>query len=256
MQFGCCCSLDQAEMARGAGFDFVECTVRSLLPEVEEFAPILAAYGSSPLPVRAFNVFLPGDLKITGPAVDWPAAQRYVDEALRRVHTIGAWLVVFGSGGARNVPDGFDRVEADAQLVRFLQIVAAVAEPLGVTVVIEPLNRLESNVINDVPAGVRLAQQVDSPSIQVLADLYHMQMDGEPLENVEIHRSWIRHIHVADSGRFAPGTGEYPYAEFFRMLHRIGYDGMISVECKWRDFEAEAPAAVRFLREMWREAQA
>jgi sugar phosphate isomerase/epimerase len=251
MLFGCCCSLDQAQAAQAAGFDFLECTVRSLLPEAEDFAPILAAYGSTPLPVSAFNVFLPGDLKITGPAVDWPAVQRYVDEALRRVHMIGARLVVFGSGGARNIPDGFDRGEADAQLVRFLQIVAAVAEPLGVTVVIEPLNRLESNVINDVPAGVALAEQVDSPSIQVLADLYHMQMDGEPLENVEIHRSWIRHIHVADSGRFAPGTGDYPYAEFFQMLHRIGYDGLISVECKWRDFEAEAPVAVRFLHEMW-----
>ncbi|MEZ4633479.1 MAG: hypothetical protein R2856_00595 [Caldilineaceae bacterium] len=91
MQFGWrCCSLDQAEAAKAAGFDFIECTVRSLTPEVDEFAPIQAAYAASPLPVKAFNVFLPGDLKITGPAVDWPAVETYVDEALRRVHPIGA----------------------------------------------------------------------------------------------------------------------------------------------------------------------
>ena len=137
--------------------------MRSLVPESDDFTPILAAYASATLPVRAFNVFLPGDLKITGPAVDWPAVQTYVDEALRRVHLIGAKTVVFGSGGARNVPEGFSFEEANEQLVRFLYIVASVAEVLGITVVIEPLNRLESNVINSVPAGVELAEAVDSP---------------------------------------------------------------------------------------------
>ncbi|MCB0116644.1 MAG: TIM barrel protein [Caldilineaceae bacterium] len=251
MQFGCCCSLDQAEAAKAAGFDFIECTVRSLTPEVDEFAPIQAAYAASPLPVKAFNVFLPGDLKITGPAVDWPAVETYVDEALRRVHLIGARKVVFGSGGARNIPAGFSSAEADAQLQRFLMIVAMVAEPLGITVVIEPLNKLESNVINSVPAGVVLAEAVGSPSVQVLADLYHMMMDGEDLENVRTHAQWIKHIHVADSGRFAPGSGEYPYAEFFAMLHAIGYDGLISVECRWRNFEEEAADAVTFLQKTW-----
>lgn len=250
MQFGCCCSLDQAEAAKAAGFDFVECTVRSLTPEVDEFAPILAAYGASPLPVKAFNVFLPGDLKITGPSVDWPAVQSYVDEALRRVDQIGARIVVFGSGGARNVPDGFSFDEADGQLKRFLEIVAKAAEPLGITVVIEPLNKLESNVINSVPAGVALAEAVGSSSVQVLADLYHMMMDGEDLENVRTHAQWIKHIHVADSGRFAPGTGDYPYAQFFTMLHAVGYDGLISVECRWRNFEEEAAGAVAFLKRM------
>jgi sugar phosphate isomerase/epimerase len=251
MQFGCCCSVEQAEAARVAGFDFLECTVRSLTPETEEFEPILAAYQQTPLPVKAFNVFLPGDLKITGPAVDWEAVQHYVTEALLRVHRIGARTVVFGSGGARNVPEGFNPAEAEAQLVRFLQIVGAVAEPLEITVVIEPLNRGESNVINDVPAGVELARAADSPAVQVLADLYHMQLEDEPLEHVQIHADWLRHVHVADSGRFAPGTGDYPYERFFRLLHESGYDGMISVECRWRDFEAEAPAAVTFLRDMW-----
>jgi sugar phosphate isomerase/epimerase len=159
--------------------------------------------------------------------------------------------VVFGSGGARNVPDNFDRNEANAQLVRFLGIVGAVAEPLGITVVIEPLNRLESNIINDIPSGVALAEAVGSPAIEVLADLYHMQMDGEALEHVQFHAERIRHIHVADSGRLAPGTGDYPYESFFRLLHQIGYEGMISVECRWRDFAAEAPDAVHFLHKMW-----
>ena len=61
-----------------------------------------------------------------------------------------------------------------------------------------------------------------------------MMMDGEALDNVRTHARWIKHIHVADSGRFAPGTGDYPYREFFGMLHSIGYDGLISVECRWQ----------------------
>ena len=51
VEFGCCCSIEQAEAAQAAGFDFVECTVVSLEPEGDEaaFAPILARYAASPL---------------------------------------------------------------------------------------------------------------------------------------------------------------------------------------------------------------
>ena len=251
MQFGCCCSVEMSEAARIAGFDFIECTVRSLEPESDNFTPILEQYRAAALPVRAFNVFLPGDLKVTGPDIDWDRVARYVTEALQRVHTIGADIVVFGSGGARNVPDDYDFTAAERQLQRFLQLTGEIAQKYGITIAIEPLNRRESNVINTVPAGVALARTVDLPSVRVLADLYHMQLDDEPLTNVTEQGPWLSHVHVADSERYAPGTGDYPYAEFFRRLHEVGYDGLISVECKWRDFEAEAPAAVQFLRQQW-----
>ena len=100
MEFGCCCSVEQSAAAQAAGFDYIEGTVVSLEPEADErrFGEILARYRASALPVRAFNVFMPRDLKVTGPSVDGPRVERYVRSALRRIEAVGAATVVFGSG--------------------------------------------------------------------------------------------------------------------------------------------------------------
>jgi sugar phosphate isomerase/epimerase len=253
MQFGCCCPIENAEIAHAAGFDYIECTVVSLLPEATEivFAPILEKYQASPIPVRACNVFLPGDLKVVGPDLDWPRIQTYVATAMRRVMLIGAEVVVFGSGKARMVPEGFDRATAETQLVDFLRLVAEEAEQHNITVVIEPLNRKESNILNSVPEGDTLAARVDRPSIRNLADFYHMEEEQEPLSHLVTCRERLAHVHVADSGRRAPGTGSYPYADFVANLRAANYDGMVSIECRWEDFAAEAGPACAYLRRVF-----
>lgn len=250
MQFGVCTGIENADIARAAGFEFIEPTVRSLHGS-KDFSVTQAAHAAAGLPTPTFNVFVPGDLKITGPAVDLAELQAYVAESLRRVKSVGGELVVFGSGGARNIPDGFDRVAAWQQLIDFLRMVAVEADKTGVSIAIEPLNRRESNVINSVAEGVKLAQAVDRSSISVLADLYHMQEDSEATDTVVENAAWLTHVHVADSGRLSPGTGTYPYAAFFGYLKSTGYAGRIAVECKWQDFEEEAGATVVYLHKMW-----
>ncbi|MCB0189748.1 MAG: TIM barrel protein, partial [Caldilineaceae bacterium] len=238
-----------------AGFDYIECTVVSLLPEATEmiFAPILERYQASPIPVRACNVFLPGDLKVVGSGLDQPRIAAYVQTAMRRVMLIGASVVVFGSGKARMVPEGFGRATAEAQLVNFLRLVADEAAQHELTVVIEPLNRRESNFINSVPEGDAMAARVDRPAIRNLADFYHMEEEHEPLSNLVACRERLAHVHVADSGRRAPGTGSYPYAEFVANLRAADYDGMVSVECRWEDFAAETGPACAYLHQVFGE---
>jgi sugar phosphate isomerase/epimerase len=252
MDIGCCCPIERAEEASAAGFDYLECPLVSLLGEQDEaaFAPILARYQAAVLPVRTFNIFLPGDLKIVGAEVDNARVRRYVETALPRARQIGARLVVFGSGTARAIPDGFPREQATEQLVTFLRLVAQVATANEIIIAIEPLNRKESNVINSVADGVALAAQVNRAPIRVLADFYHMDEENEPLAHISQYKNWLAHIHVADTGRLAPGTGRYPYAAFAQALRQAGYDGMVSIECRWNDFAAEAKPAVQFLRQV------
>jgi sugar phosphate isomerase/epimerase len=250
MKLGCCTSIDNAAVVHAAGFDYIECGLVSLIPEADDatFAPVLESYRAAPLPVLAFNLFLPGDLKVVGPDVDWARVEHYVETALPRAQTIGAQTIVFGSGRSRSVPDGFSRSQAVEQLVRFLRKVADVAERTGITIAIEPLNRRESNIINSVTEGVELAQQVDRAPIRVLADFYHMDEENEPLEHLVQCQDWLAHVHVADTNRGAPGSGEYPYGKFAEQLRMAGYTGLISVECRWEDFESETVSAERFLR--------
>ncbi|KSU80371.1 Sugar phosphate isomerase/epimerase [Fictibacillus enclensis] len=248
MKLGCCTIIENSAIAKKAGFDFLECTVVSLVPENDDdFPGILERYQESGLPVEACNIFLPGSLKITGEHVNISSVESYVEKALLRVKQIGADTVVFGSGGARSLPEGFSRKKGEEQIIQFLDLVANYSDPLGITVVIEPLNQKESNIINSVPEAVRIAKKVNRPSIQVLADFYHMDEENEPLGHLVSEKDYIRHIHVADTGRRAPGTGTYPYDRFVSCLSEAGYNGRISIECQWQDFEAEAGAARQFL---------
>ena len=53
MKFGCCAPIEQAEAVYRAGFDYLEAGVTSLIPDEDDaaFAPILAQYQASPIPV-------------------------------------------------------------------------------------------------------------------------------------------------------------------------------------------------------------
>ena len=255
MQFGICLPIADAGIAHAAGFDFVEPTVRSLSPLDPDFDMIRAPFDCAPLPTPVFNVFVPTEIPLTGPEVDWERVENYLEAATGRVAALGGEAIVFGSGGARRVPDGFPREEANRQLVRFLRLAGGTAERNDITIVIEPLNSRESNIVNSVVEGMELAQAADHPRVRLLADLYHMMEDDEPLENVTTCAEWLDHVHVADTTRGAPGEGDYPYGEFFRRLHEGGYSGRISIECRWDDLAAQAGPAVRFLRRMWDETQ-
>ncbi len=255
MQFGICTSIADAETAQAAGFDFVEPTVRSLRPQDPDFDAIRAPFDSAPLPTPVFNVFVPSEIRLTGPEVDWLRVETYLATAIRRVAELGGRAIVFGSGGARRVPDGFPQAEAHTQLARFLRLAGDVADRNNLSIVIEPLNARESNIINSLLEGRRLAQEANHPRVRLLADFYHMMEEREPLSHITTCAQWIEHIHVADSGRRAPGSGSYPYDEFFRRLHADGYRGRISIECRWDDLAAQAAQALAFLRHSWQKTQ-
>ncbi len=95
-----------------------------------------------------------------------------------------------------------------------------------------------------------MARQVGRPEIRVLADFYHMDEENEPLEHLVKYKDWLAHIHVADTVRLAPGTGQYPYEKFAGQLAQAGYEGLVSIECRWNNFAAEAGPAVQFLRQV------
>ncbi|UOQ44180.1 sugar phosphate isomerase/epimerase [Halobacillus salinarum] len=250
MKFGCCTEVANAPVVREAGFDFLECTVVSLMPEKEEeFESILRAYEESVLPVEVCNIFLPGSLKIVGESVDESAIQRYLEKAMPRVKQIGADTIVFGSGAARSLPENFSYEKGEEQIIRFLNTAADYAESLGLTIVIEPLNEKESNIMNTIPEAVGMAEKINRNSIQVLADFYHMEEEREALEHLVTYKNYIKHVHVADTNRRAPGTGKYPYNKFISCLDWSNYEGRISVECKWGEFEQEVKAAGEFLHD-------
>ena len=256
MEFGICTSIEGSQAAKSAGFDYVEENVQSVLkgqtPAAEWDGPQRAK--TTALPILAMNCLVPGSLPIVGESADEAALKAYLDTVLKRAGVLGVRTVVFGSGGARKVPNGFSRDMAHQQIIRFLRNGMAAAKEHDVTIVVEPLNRSETNIINSVAEGMTYVREVDHPNFQCLVDSYHFWLEGEPLDNLRAAMPWIKHVHVADKdGRVAPGlSGTSDYKPFFQVLKAGGYAGRISYEgAAIPDFDATAPKIVAYLKKEW-----
>ncbi len=252
MLFGICTPSAHAAAVKAAGWDYVEDNVQGVLqglvPDDQWTPPAPAA-----LPVLAANVLLPGGLKVTGPDADPARLRSYMDTVARRAGRVGIQTLVFGSGAARLVPAGFDRATADAQVVAFARLAADALAPHGVTLVVEPLNRRECNIVNTVAEADDVARAVDRPNCWPLLDTWHLWMEHEPVPPPGV-AARLRHVHVADlAGRVAPGlSGHADYRPVFAALKAVGYDRTISVESgPIPDFAAAAPRVLAFLKAQW-----
>jgi sugar phosphate isomerase/epimerase len=256
MKIGLCTSFEQSPLLAKAGFDYVEEDVQSFLsPEEPDsvFTSRLAVSNGAELPITAACCFLPGKLKCTGPAADMEGIARYAEVAFRRAQQVGVGTIVFGSGGARQIPDGFDRAKALEQFIETVKHLAPLAERHRVTIVIEPLNSKECNFINSLAEGARVVEAVAHPQVRLLADIYHMLMDGEAAGEIITHGALLHHAHVAErEGRMAPGTSGEDFGPYLRALAKVGYRGSISFECGWKNLAEQAAASVSGFRAQMR----
>ena len=235
--FGLCAGPDAADRLKAIGYDFIEGNVGGTLkPETPdaEFAPELAKLKACALPIRSCNGFLPGKFRLTGPEAAHDAALAYAVKACRRADAVGVPFIVFGSGGARNVPADFDVAKGKAQFIGFCQRLGDSIKDCNVTVVLEPLNKAESNILNSVAEGIGYVDAIGHPRIQLLADFYHMLKESEGPDALRKAAARLRHCHIAElEGRKAPGTKGEDLRGFFKALKETGYAGGVSCECGW-----------------------
>jgi sugar phosphate isomerase/epimerase len=251
-QVGYCVGLKGLALAKAVGFDYVELGTTEITALSDaEFEAALAQVKAAGIPTPNANLFLPGSLKLTGPQ---PASveeqMAYVKKAFDRLNRLGVEILCFGSGGARRVPDGFPKEQAFRQLVDFGKRIAPEAKAKGITVVIEPLRRQETNIINTAGEGLELVKAVDHPNFQLLIDFYHLASEQEDPQIVVRGKDHLRHLHTANpNGRVFPlEWTEFDYAPFFAKLREIGYTGRISVEASSPDVPAQAPRSIALLR--------
>jgi D-psicose/D-tagatose/L-ribulose 3-epimerase len=251
VKVGYCTGLKNLEAAKAAGFDYVELSATEVAAlSDEEFAAAAARAKAIGLPMPAANLFLPATLKVVGPDVNHEQQMQHVHRALSRLATLGTEIVVFGSGGARRVPDGFSQDEAFRQLVDFGRRAAREARADGITIAVEPLRKQETNIINTAAEGLDLVNAVGDPNFQLMIDFYHLASEHEDPAIIFKAKDHIRHLHVANpQGRVFPQVWEeFDYAPFFVNLRAIGYDKRISVEASTTDLTGQAPRAIALLR--------
>jgi D-psicose/D-tagatose/L-ribulose 3-epimerase len=240
------------EKGQENGFDYVELPLAQMVDlNDEEFSSLKEKVGSSGLKCEACNNFFPASIRLTGNDVDYGKTEAYLDKALGRAAQLGVKVIVLGSPKSKNVPEGYPMDKAWSQLVELLRNIDPLVRTRGITVVIEPLNKGESNIINTAAEGLRLAKAADRENIKLLIDYYHLVMEKEDPEIILDAGSYIKHIHFANpAGRVYPAEKVDGYIRFMDLLKRIGYEGRISIEAYTKDFCHDAKRSVEMLRQL------
>ena len=203
------------------------------------------------MPTPVANNFIPAELKVVGPAVDEAKVIEYVKTAFDRSKQLGIKTIVFGSGGARKVPDGFAKEEAQKQLISIAKKIAPEAKKRGIVVAVEPLQSNETNIINSAAEGLEWVKAVGHPNFALMVDFYHLSLEKEDPGILVSGAKYIKHFHIANPhGRVWPlSSDEFDYSGFFENVRKSRYKGGISVEGKTSKFDEEAPKTLAFLRE-------
>lgn len=235
----------------------VESVSRCLSPRnvsEEGFQQQLQGWKKRNIRIMACNLFLPPDLKVVGDQINKAELIAYATIVFRRCQLAGIPIIVWGSGGSRTVPTGYDRAKARQQFVLVARELATLASTYDVTLALENLNRTEVNFINTLQEANSIAEEVNHPNFRLCADIYHMQREAESPEVIEAAGDLIVHCDIAEKvGRKPPGTYATDFRPYFRALRNIDYRGAIVLECEWSSYEREAPMALRWLSNQWEE---
>ncbi len=129
------------------------------------------------------------------------------------------------------VKAGVTKEEVETWTISSLRKCAIFAQENNIKLVLEPVNRYESNFINNLQEGVEFIKKVDMPNLGLLADTFHMNIEETSLyDSLKQAKDYITHIHFADSNRWAPGFGHLDFSKIVLTLKEIEYKGYLSAE--------------------------
>ena len=250
IQVGVCALPSDLDQVERLGFDYLEPPAVDIATMTEAgFKAFKARVTKSRLRCRSFNGFI-RTLSVVGPEVSVPALRAYLDVCLPRCREVGGEIIVWGSASSRNVPDGYPRDRAWAEIARFLRMAGDTARLHQLVIAIEPLSHPESNIINTAGEALRLVRDVNHANVRMIVDYYHLRRENEDPKIIGQARSEIVHFHFANpQGRRWPKSPreDAEYLRFFQLLKNIGYRGGISIEGKG-SLEQDGQASLDFFR--------
>src|SRR5436305_1444081 len=125
--------------------------------------------------------------------------------------------------GARNTITGLNRVKK-------------IAEDHGITICLELLNSKHDHpdyMCDHTAWGVRVVQEINSPNVKLLYDIYHMQiMEGDLIDTIRKNIRWLGHFHTGGvPGRHElDGTQEVQWDGVMRAIADSGFKGYVAHE--------------------------
>ncbi|MBS7624507.1 MAG: sugar phosphate isomerase/epimerase [Candidatus Bathyarchaeia archaeon] len=137
-------------------------------------------------------------------------------------------------------------------LIEECKILGKWADDVGAYVLLEPLNRYETHLINRLQQAVEICNVVGAEHVKIMADFFHMNIEEANIaKSIEEAGGYIMHVHLADSNRLLPGYGHTDFKSGFEALKKIGYKNFMALECRIPgDPSIELPKCVNYLRSL------
>jgi sugar phosphate isomerase/epimerase len=106
------------------------------------------------------------------------------------------------------------------------------AQPLGITILFEPLNLYEAypGVLTSVYDALRMIDAIGYANLGVQPDVYHMNIsEAAPLDALRAAGKHIKVMHMNETNHSWLGAGHGDHLGVMRTLKEIGFDGYISI---------------------------
>ncbi len=254
-EIGVCCLPDNFAAVKEAGLDYTEMSLAYLHDKKrEELKEIKDKANGLGLKTPGFNGFFGGGISLYNDPLE--KILSYCRVNFEAANALDASYCVFGCGWLRRVPAGADKTETVKRFTDILYRIAELAGEYGVQICLEPLCCDETDVINTFEEGLSVCRAADIENLGCLVDFYHFYKNGEDLSVFDtLKPGEPRHVHLArpDADRGAPTKNDRSgLALWAEKLKACGYDGRISLECRWGgDFDGELKAAAEILKEVF-----
>ena len=254
MRLGVCCGTDRIGLAANAGYDYVELSLKDLDLSNGGIRSVRNSLSAAEISADVCNCFFPSDIPLYG---NVERIHEYAKLRLAAAKELGIQLAVFGCGRPRATPSGMTKAEAEDRLLHLLGLLGDIGEKNGIRIVIEPLCRVETDMLNTVPEGLAFCRRLGHSNVGCLVDFFHFWKEDEPLKDLEGFVPELPdHVHLARANpdRLYPTKDDSRTLRvWFQKLKDLGYDGRISLECIWHDrFNDVIRDTARIVRDCWK----
>ncbi|HXO06448.1 MAG TPA: sugar phosphate isomerase/epimerase [Solirubrobacteraceae bacterium] len=196
-------------------------------------------------------------LSATDETVRAAAIERFGDQ-VALAHELDASVILGGVRGTLDTRQDGSAARRRAAVDAIRECVQAAGER-GVTVLVEPINRYETDFVNRCEEGLELLDEVGGDGVKLLLDTFHMNIEERDLPDaIALAGDRLGYVHMVDSNRHAPGLGHVDFDGVLAALAQIDYRGPFVAEILPypSDREAAAAAAAFFADRLTRDATA
>jgi sugar phosphate isomerase/epimerase len=232
------------------GYDGVELAIRDpKLVNLDELERVTRSHHLSVPAIGTGQAWGEEGLSFTDP--DPEIRRKAIERIKSHVQVAARFNAVIIIGLIRGlVRPGLDQAQAERWLCEALQECSQSAMPEGVRLALEPINRYETTLVNNVTQGMELIDKVGVPNFGLLLDTFHMNIEETIIDDsIRACGKRIFHFHVADSNRWYPGAGHMDFRTILRTLNETGYQGWVSGEFLPKpDATTAARKSIEFLK--------